>query len=347
MSVASHETVAEELTRYIRTQLLDDDQPADLDSTTPLLARGILNSIGTARVVTHIREEFGVRVPPAKIVGRHFQNIDSMADLVCSLADTRDHTTVNEIDIGGGRRIACVAEVEAQIVWKQIHTNSLYAEGVAGLGPGDLIIDVGAHIGLSAILFTDLAPGVRIVGFEPAPRSFACLEINRTRLVPTMTIARTAVGARPGAAELTYYPGHTTMSTLFVDDADDVRNVESALNHGNVPAEVRAEFWPTFRANPERVTVPVTTLGQELAQRRLGEVALLKIDVERAELDVLSGVADSQWPAIRRVVVEVHDIDGQLDRVTSLLSWHGYTVRVDTEEEFAEGSVRMVLGTKE
>ncbi|MFD9895432.1 FkbM family methyltransferase [Amycolatopsis sp. NPDC059027] len=253
----------------------------------------------------------------------------------------------SEIEIGGGRRIACDAAFETEIVWEQIRTSALYTEAVAGLGPGDLIVDVGAHIGLTALLFTELVPGVEIVGFEPAPRSFACLEINRARHLPTMAVAQTAVGARPGTAELTYYPGHTTMSTLFVDDADDVRNMESALNHRNVPDDMRSEFWPTFRANPERVTVPVTTLGRELTERRLDEVALLKIDVERAELDVLSGVEDGQWPGIHRAVVEVHDIDGQLDQVTSLLSGRGYRVRVNTDEDFAEGSVRMVLATRD
>jgi 31-O-methyltransferase len=260
---------------------------------------------------------------------------------------TEPKTEFEEIEIGGGRRIACDAAFETEIVWEQLRTSGLYAEAVAGLRAGDVIVDVGAHIGLAAILFTDLVPGLEILGFEPAPRSYACLELNQARHLPATTISRLAIGTRTGSAELTYYPGHTTLATLFVDDADDVRNMESVMNHRDVPPDMRAAFWPTFRADPETVTVEVTTLEQQLTERRLDEVALLKVDVERAELDVLNSVGAHRWPAIRRVVVEVHDLDGQLGRVTSLLEGHGYAVRVATEDDFAEGSIRMVVATRD
>ena len=51
----------------------------------------------------------------------------------------------------------------------------------------------------------------------------------------------------------------------------------------------------------------------------LDSVDLLKIDVERAELDVLRGVEASDWPKVQQVVMEVHDVGGQLGRVHRLL----------------------------
>ncbi|WP_116204112.1 FkbM family methyltransferase [Amycolatopsis circi] len=261
---------------------------------------------------------------------------------------TTDPTTeFAEIEIGGGRRIACDAAFETEIVWEQLRTSGLYAEAAAGLRAGDVIVDVGAHIGLAAILFTDLVPGIEILGFEPAPRSYACLELNRERHLPTTTISPLAIGTRPGPADLTYYPGHTTLATLFVDDADDVRNMESVMNHRDVPAEMRDEFWPTFRADPETVPVEVSTLEQQLTERGIDEIALLKVDVERAELDVLNSLGAHRWPRVRRVIVEVHDLDGRLNQVTELLEGHGYQVRVATEDDFAEGSIRMVVAARE
>jgi hypothetical protein len=55
---------------------------------------------------------------------------------------------------------------------------------------------------------------------------------------------------------------------------------------------------------------------------------MLKIDVERAELDVLTGVSDAHWPRIHRVNLECHD---SLDRVLDLLRHRaGFdVVRVD------------------
>lgn len=51
----------------------------------------------------------------------------------------------------------------------------------------------------------------------------------------------------------------------------------------------------------------------------LERVDLLKVDVERAELDVLRGVRREDWLRIRQVVLEVHDVDGRLAAVQELL----------------------------
>lgn len=50
---------------------------------------------------------------------------------------------------------------------------------------------------------------------------------------------------------------------------------------------------------------------------------LLKVDVERAELDVLRGISDGDWPKIRQLVMEVHDVNGALSAVRELLSIKG------------------------
>ena len=48
-------------------------------------------------------------------------------------------------------------------------------------------------------------------------------------------------------------------------------------------------------------------------------VDFLKVDVERAELEVLKGVSARDWSRIGKVVCEVHDIDGALEQVQDLL----------------------------
>jgi hypothetical protein len=49
-------------------------------------------------------------------------------------------------------------------------------------------------------------------------------------------------------------------------------------------------------------------------------VDLLKIDVERAELEVLNGIEQSDWSKIKQVVMEVHDTDKRLEKVVSAIS---------------------------
>jgi len=78
----------------------------------------------------------------------------------------------------------------------------------------------------------------------------------------------------------------------------------------------------------ERITRPIVTVSDVIDAHGLDSVSMLKIDVERAELDVLTGVSDAHWPRIHRVNLECHD---SLDRVLDLLRHRaGFdVVRVD------------------
>jgi hypothetical protein len=87
---------------------------------------------------------------------------------------------------------------------------------------------------------------------------------------------------------------------------------------------------------PEQADAMLETEVVEVAVVRLADVLpaditavdLLKIDVEGAELDVLRGLADDDWPLVVHVVVEVHDVDGRLDDVLGLLSARGFVCDV-------------------
>ncbi|HEY6310344.1 MAG TPA: hypothetical protein VIY52_05990 [Streptosporangiaceae bacterium] len=60
-------------------------------------------------------------------------------------------------------------------------------------------------------------------------------------------------------------------------------------------------------------------------------MALLKIDVERAELDVLTGISEADWPRIGGVIAGVHDLGGRLETVRQMLVRHGFNVTARQE----------------
>ena len=53
------------------------------------------------------------------------------------------------------------------------------------------------------------------------------------------------------------------------------------------------------------------------------------------ELEVLRGVGSAQWSMVKQVVAEVHDHEGRLAAVKSLLGKAGFKVTVEQEEMFA------------
>jgi hypothetical protein len=84
-----------------------------------------------------------------------------------------------------------------------------------------------------------------------------------------------------------------------------------------------------FRSN---VTIQLRTLSQELADSGFETIDLAKIDVEGAEEQVLDGIGDADWPRIRQFVIEVHDVNGRLERMAARLRERGYRVAIDRED---------------
>jgi FkbM family methyltransferase len=171
----------------------------------------------------------------------------------------------------------------------------------AGAGAdGALIIDVGANIGLFSLWASKQAPSAQLLAIEPAVRTFALLEANLGAWGCSSRVAavQAALGDTPmERAPLLWYARMPGNSTLHPDEkaADAV-----AFRPGRREA--------MFRCPGNAVDlVRVETLSALLRSRGcVGNVALLKIDVEGSESSVLHGVTQDDWPRIEQVVVETH-----------------------------------------
>lgn len=82
-----HADVTEKIQHYFATVVLDG-KDAGLTPETPLLEWGVLNSLEMIRLVTYIRQEFGLTVPSDQVTAENFQSIQSIAGLVSNLAVT-------------------------------------------------------------------------------------------------------------------------------------------------------------------------------------------------------------------------------------------------------------------
>jgi hypothetical protein len=82
----------------------------------------------------------------------------------------------------------------------------------------------------------------------------------------------------------------------------------------------------------QRVEGRLCTLSDAIRTHAIEAIDLVKIDVEGAELDVVLGIEDADWPKIRQFVVEVHDIYGRVDRLRAIFERHGYRTVVDQED---------------
>ncbi|MFN3506455.1 MAG: FkbM family methyltransferase [Allorhizobium sp.] len=135
--------------------------------------------------------------------------------------------------------------------------------------PGDLVFDIGAHVGSRSRTLLNL--GARVVAVEPQP---AFADFIERRFAGELTgFERVAVGRKPGEIDLlisTRNPTVTSISSSFV---------ETVKLHKGFARVV----WD------RKVTVPMVTLDQLISA--YGLPAFCKIDVEGAEAEILHGLS--------------------------------------------------------
>jgi FkbM family methyltransferase len=136
---------------------------------------------------------------------------------------------------------------------------------------GDLVFDVGAHLGDRSVAFAGL--GARVIAFEPQPRIARWLR----RIVgnhPRITVRNEAVGREAGTARLAVSRRTPTVSTLSARWQE--RMAESHPGFGRVR-------WD------ESIEVPVVTIDSLI--EAYGIPDFCKIDVEGHEPEVLAGLS--------------------------------------------------------
>ena len=162
----------------------------------------------------------------------------------------------------------------------------LYAQFVKR---GDLVFDVGAHVGDRVASFRRL--GARVVAVEPQPALALTLKTlyGRDRNV---TIEGKAVGRTPGTLRMMINVDNPTVSTLssaFIDAAKGAQGWQG-------------QVWE------KAIDVPVTTLDALIEAH--GTPSFVKIDVEGHEAEVLAGMTQSvealsfEFTTIQREVAE-------------------------------------------
>jgi FkbM family methyltransferase len=135
--------------------------------------------------------------------------------------------------------------------------------------PGDLVFDIGAHVGDRIASFRRL--GARVVAAEPQPALVTTLKLlyGRDRAV---AIEPVAIGARTGTINLNLNIDNPTVSTASA---------------AFVQASVGAPGWEG-QAWTQTIHVPMSTLDDLIA--RHGRPSFIKIDVEGLEAEALAGL---------------------------------------------------------
>jgi len=194
-----------------------------------------------------------------------------------------------------GRRI--FAPKNAAGVFMEIFQDEVY-EQVWKLNPGDVVLDIGAYVGMFTVKASRIVgEHGKVVAIEPSPENHAML-VGNCRGLDNTILVKKAVMVRGGVGKL-YYSKSAAANSLVVR-------------------------WKEY------VKVETITLDDLMSELGLEKVDFIKVDAEGAELDVLKGAKRTLEKGTRLAIAAYHTApngEAEIGQVVEALHGVGYRVQ--------------------
>ncbi|WP_394842002.1 FkbM family methyltransferase [Pendulispora brunnea] len=243
-----------------------------------------------------------------------------------------------------GLEIVHQNKAETDHFYEDIFEHRTYVRHIGDLPENACVFDVGANIGLFSLFVHGLRRNATVYAFEPSAPTFDILRRNLTRHGVRARLFDMGLSDTERTADFTFYPHSSGMSSVY-GDANEEKAVlrailQNQMDHdaaGMNDVMAHTEDLLTQRVKGQRLTCRLRTLSSIVRDEGIERIDLLKIDVQKSELDVLMGIEPADWPKIRALAIEVHDIDGRVQHIEQLLIRHGYDVTT-VQDELYRGS---------
>lgn len=193
-----------------------------------------------------------------------------------------------------------------------VYANHHYDRLIAAATPGSVVLDIGANIGVTSLIFAQNPNIVRVYAYEPLPHTFECAMRTLTCnpiLAKKINMMNLGVGASNGALDINF-----------------TRKAKAAIGVSEIPPRLKS--W--YRIKPEdmeMVTIQLVDADEVLRSIRASHPharILLKLDAEGAEYGIIDRL--SETGAIREfsnAAVEWHMSPGE-PYLTSKLQAAGF-----------------------
>ncbi len=283
-----------------------------------------------------LREQGGLR---DAIVSAHEDesgNTELVAYVVPKRADQPLWDAKAQYTLPDGSTVAHLNKNETNYIYNEIFVLQAYLRHGITIDDGDCIVDAGSNIGLFTVFASRLARNLKIFSFEPNPSVYACLKANAEAWGSGVKCLPMGLSSEDKTAEMTFFEGFSLLSGFYADEATEREVVKTyALNQeagsggdGRLAADIGKMLEERFQARTQ--AAQLRALSGVIADEGIKQIDLLKVNVEKSELDVLQGISEADWAKIRQLVIEV-DQKESLEPITALLKKHGYEVLVEQD----------------
>ena len=111
--------------------------------------------------------------------------------------------------------------MNAADIYKEIYAENAYLREGLAVEPGNVVVDIGANIGLFSTFILEKVPQLRLVAIEPIPQNFAASEANLQKYQPpqaNVTLLNVGLAEREKTAEFEFYPRVPSDATATLFD---------------------------------------------------------------------------------------------------------------------------------
>lgn len=197
-------------------------------------------------------------------------------------------SNVRRIEFRNGLIIQSPEEVRIDMLFHEVWAEQMYGQKGYEIKHNDIIIDIGANIGVFSIYAATRAKGVRVLAFEPFPGNAEWLQKNISlNGLKNIEVFQKAVA------------GKSEPRVLQVDDAW-VRH--SLIDAWVKPSLIDVEAEPGLK-------IECIALNEVMSP--IDKCDLMKIDCEGSEYEIFYSASDASLSKIKKIVGEFHDLDKQ------------------------------------
>jgi FkbM family methyltransferase len=249
-----------------------------------------------------------------------------------------------------GMRVAHLNRGETDFLYQELFVEQSYLKHGIKLKAGACVFDVGVNIGMFSLFVSGVCQQAKLYCFEPLPPAFHVLQANASLYAPEAKLYECGLSNRSAQQSFTYYPQASLISGQYAEASDKREAVKRYIRneeHGEGLEEGMLEELLDDRLQTETYECRLRTLSEVIAEEEIEQIDLLKIDVEKSELEVLEGIDEGDWLKIKQIVAEVHDVDGRLEVVQNILQKHGYQVRLEQDRKLSGTALYNVYASRE
>jgi len=156
------------------------------------------------------------------------------------------------------------------------------------INSSDIIIDIGAHIGLFSLLVSQFCKTGKIFSFEPIRENFDLL-VSNLALNHIENVFPFNVGVSKKSGKL----------NLFLNNDQSAHSI--------------------FPKGPKSITVEATSLQKIFDEKQISSCKLLKLDCEGAEYDIIDSLPAEYLDKIQNMAIEYHLADTKPELIKNLI----------------------------